>query len=78
MRGMENMGQELLRGIGEEKLKAIAESEDGKRLSKIVDMKEAEKAVKSGDMEQMKALLTKVLSSEEGRRLAEQLSKLGN
>ncbi len=78
MHNMESMGRELLRGIGEDKLKALADSEEGRKIGKMVDAKTAENAVRSGDAEQMRALLTQVLSTEEGRRLAEKLSELGN
>jgi hypothetical protein len=57
-------------------LKKAAASSDGKRLSQMIDGKEAEAAVKSGDMEAMQNILKKVLSTDEGKRLAKQLDEM--
>ena len=78
MRDMESMGLELLKGKDPEQLRRLAESEDGKRLSTMLDAGEAEQAVRSGDAKQLQSLLRKVLATEEGRRLAAQLSGLEN
>ncbi len=77
MREFENLGRDLLRDLGAEDIKEFANSEEGRRLEKLVDVKAAEKAVMSGDVEQMRAMVAQVLGTEEGRRLAEKLSRLG-
>ncbi|MDO4749329.1 MAG: hypothetical protein Q4A39_00645 [Eubacteriales bacterium] len=78
MRDMQDMGRELLKGRDPEQLRRLAESEDGRRLSSMLDLGEAERAVRSGDAKQLQALLQKVMATEEGRRLAAQLNGLGN
>ena len=77
MRDMEELGRELLKGKDPEQLRRLAESEDGKRLETMLDAGEAERALRSGDAAQLQSLLRKVLSTDEGRRLAERLSGLG-
>jgi hypothetical protein len=77
MREFENLGRELLRGFGADDIKEFVSSEEGRRLEKMVDVEAAEKAVMSGDIEQMRAMVAQLLGTEEGRRLAERLSRLG-
>ena len=56
-------------------LKAAAESEAGQKLLKSMDTGAVERAAKSGDTAALQRILTQVLSSPEGRELAEQVQK---
>lgn len=56
-------------------LKAAAESEAGKKLLQSMDAGAVEHAAKSGDTAALKRILTQVLSSPEGRELAEKVQK---
>ena len=52
----------------------LADSAEARRLSKSISPREAENALRSGDPEQLRKLLRQVLSTPEGRSLAEKLS----
>lgn len=56
-------------------LKAAVESESGKKLMQSVDAAAVERAAKSGDAAALQRLLTQVLSTPEGRSLAQQVQK---
>ena len=75
MRDLESVGRELERMGETQKLKSIAESADGQRLSRMLDAKAVEQAAKSGDAEALRGILGQVLGTDEGRRLAESLKK---
>jgi len=72
----EDIGRELERRGKSDKIKQLAESPDGQRLSNIIDVKAVESAAKSGDSAALSGILSKVLSTEEGRRLAEDIRKM--
>jgi hypothetical protein len=58
-------------------LMQFADSEDGQRLKeKFSGSDEMKKAMESGDTGSLQCLLTTVLQTEEGRRLAKQLSDM--
>ena len=71
----ERIGRELERQGKAEKLKNLADSEEGKAISQMVDAEAVQKAAKSGDAAALKAILSQVLSTSEGQRLAENLKK---
>ena len=71
----EKLGRELQRQGKTEKLKSLAESEEGRAIGRMVDAEAVQKAAKSGDAEALKSILSQVLSTSEGRRLAESLKK---
>lgn len=73
---LENLGRELQRSGKADKIKQIAQSDDGARLSSLVDTKAVEAAAKSGDSQALRSLLGQILSTEEGRRLAENVRKI--
>ena len=56
-------------------LRAAAQSEAGQKLLQHFDASEVERAAKSGDTAALKHILSQVLSSPEGRALAEQVQK---
>lgn len=71
----EKLGRELQRQGKTEKLKSLADSEEGRAVSRMVDAEAVQKAVKSGDAAALKSMLSQVLSTSEGQRLAESLKK---
>lgn len=76
MLNFENVGRELQNRGKTESIKALAESEDGMKISRMVDAGAVEAAARSGDSEALKSMLSKVLSTDEGRRLAENVRKM--
>lgn len=75
MKDLENLGRRLEQSGKSDKLRQLAESADGKAVSRMVDAKKIGKAAKSGDMAALQDILRGVLSTEEGKRLAENLKK---
>ena len=71
----EKIGRELQRQGKTEKLKSLADSEEGKAVSRMVDAEAIQKAAKSGDAAALKNILSQVLSTNEGKQLAESLKK---
>ena len=57
-------------------IKRLAESRDGQKLGQMVDRKQLEKAAASGDSEAIKNIPSSILSTEEGRRLAENVRRM--
>ena len=76
MKDLENISRELMRRGKAEDMKRLAESEDGKKLSRMVDSAALERAARSGDSAAMREILSKVLESDEGRRLAASVRKM--
>lgn len=76
MQNFENIGRELERRGKTDGIKRIAESEDGVRISRMVDPKAVEQAAKSGDNAALRDILGSVLNTEEGKRLAESVKRL--
>jgi len=56
-------------------LKAAAESESGKKLMQRIDSAALERAAKTGDTETLKRVLGQVLTTPEGRALADKIQK---
>ena len=73
---MDDLEQKLFSGARGEALRALAASEEARRLGGALDA-EAEAAVRSGDSGRMRALLARLLDTEEGRTLAAKLAGLG-
>ena len=76
MENIEAFGTELLNSKKGDSIRALADSAEGKALSEKLDPAEVERAARSGDAEAIKKLIGTVLSTPEGRSLAEKLSKL--
>ena len=76
MQNFEDLGRELSRRGKTEQLKALAETDDVQRLSKMVDSAAVEKAAKAGDWDALKAILSQVLSTAEGQRLAQSVQQM--
>ena len=77
MQDLEKMGKALFGGQKGESLRTLMESDSAKALEQKLDAEAVEKAARSGDAAALQGILTQVLSTEEGRALAEQLSKMG-
>lgn len=75
MRELERLGRELEKSGRRAELMKLAESADGKAVSRLVDAEAVGKAAKSGDMAALGDILRGVLSTDEGKRLAESLQK---
>ena len=76
MENIEQFGSALLQSQRGDALRSLADSAEGKALSEKLDPAEVERAARSGDAEAIKRLIGSVLSTPEGRSLAEKLSKL--
>ena len=76
MQNFEQVGRELQKRGKSDELKALAESPDGKKLGQMVDSSAIGQAARAGDSEALKKMLGQVLSTDEGRRLAESIRKM--
>ena len=74
MQDFEALGKRFMSGAQAEKLKAAAASPEGKKLANMLDAKVVEEAAKKGDTETLGNILRSVLATDEGKRLAAQLS----
>jgi hypothetical protein len=75
---IEKMSAELERSGKAEELRKLAESADGRALNAMFDAAAVARAVSSGDREAMQGILRQVLNTDEGRRIAKQLSDAMN
>lgn len=75
---IEKMSAELERSGKAEELRKLAESTDGRALNAMFDAAAVARAVSSGDREAMQGILRQVLNTDEGRRIAKQLSDAMN
>ena len=76
MDDLEAPGRQLLAGKNGEALRSLANSGQARRLGQRLDRSAAEAALRAGDGEALRALLEGVLSTPDGRALAEALSAL--
>lgn len=76
MRSIEEIGRELERQGKTAGIKRIAESADGMKVGSMLDAKAVESAARSGDGDALKRMLEQVLSTAEGRRLAEDVRRM--
>ena len=76
MQNFEDLGKELSRRGKTEQLQALAETDDVQRLSRMLDSAAVEKAAKSGDGQALKDILSQVLSTAEGQRLAQSVQQM--
>jgi len=72
----EQLGKELERRGKTEQIKQLAQTPEGQRFSKLVDADELERAARNGDAAAMKNIISKVLSTGEGKMLAESVRKM--
>ena len=76
MQNFEELGKELDRRGKTAELKKLAESCDSVRLSCMLDVDEAERAARNGDVAAMQNIVKNVMQTEEGKRLADSIMKL--
>ena len=76
MQNFEQLGKELERRGKANDIKRLAESEDGVKLAGMIDAQQIQQAAKTGDTEALKSLLSSVLQTQEGKRLAENVRKM--
>ncbi len=76
MQNLEQIREELQRSGQAERLKTLANSADGRKLSQMLDRRAVEEAAKKGDSEALRRAVGSVLATEEGRRLSAALEKL--
>ncbi len=75
MKDIEKLGEELRKSGRSDALMELAQSPDGRAVSRLVDAAALGRAAKSGDTAALQDILRGVLSTDEGRRLAENLRK---
>lgn len=70
---MQDIGK-MLSGRDGEKLRALADTPEAQALGRLIDPAEAEKAAKTGDTEALREMLRRILSTDEGKKLAGDIS----
>lgn len=70
MKDLDALKQELARDGRLQPLQAIADSTDGQRFADALDAQKIEQAARTGDTELLRQILTQVLSTDTGQRLA--------
>lgn len=70
MKDLDALKQDLVRDGRLQRLQAIADSTDGQRLADALDAQKIEQAARTGDTELLRQILTQVLSTDAGQRLA--------
>ena len=75
MKNFFELERELKSGPNGQRLSALADSDEGRRLSAMLDPNEVERAAKQGDTQALQSILRRVLSTPDGRALAEKLSQ---
>lgn len=70
MQSFDALKSELERQGKGDKLRALAESEDGQRINEMLDAAAVENAARTGDADALKKMLAQVLATAEGKRLA--------
>ena len=70
MKDLDALKQELARDGRLKRLQAIADSTDGQRFAGALDAQKIEQAARTGDTELLRQILTQVLSTDAGQRLA--------
>lgn len=76
MQNFEQMGRELERRGKTEDIKRLAESEEGLKLAGMIDSRKLESAARSGDTEALRSMLGQLLSTQEGKKLADNVRKM--
>lgn len=75
MNDIEKLSDRLRSSGKEEQLRRIADSPDGRAVGELLDADAVSRAARDGDMAALGNILRGVLSTEEGRRLADTLQK---
>lgn len=64
----------LLEGEDGKKLRALADTPQARELGGLIDPAEAERAARAGDVEALRGMMARILSTEQGRKLAQDIS----
>lgn len=72
----DELRKELEKSGKSDGLMRLAQSEDGQKLGKMLDVEAIRRAAGRNDSETLKRLLSGVLSTDEGKRLAENVRKM--
>ena len=75
MLDLERVNAEIEKSGKKDRLKSLADSAEGRAVSRMLDPAAVEKAAKSGDTAALQSILSVVLNTDEGKRLAERLKK---
>lgn len=70
MKDLDALKNQLARDGRLQRLQEIADSTDGQKLSGALDAQKIEQAARAGDTETLRQILTQVLSTDTGQRLA--------
>ena len=76
MAHLEEISRELEKRGKADAIKRLADSPEGKKLSGMVDAAALERAANSGDSSAMQAIVQRVLSTAEGKKLAADVKRL--
>lgn len=76
MQDLEKLGEELRRRGQEGQLKTLAASADGQKLGRMVDRTALSEALRKGDAEALRGIMSRLLSTDEGRRLNAQVQNM--
>lgn len=70
MKDLDALKNQLARDGRLQRLQEIADSTDGQKLAGALDAQKIERAARAGDTETLRQILTQVLSTDTGQRLA--------
>lgn len=70
MKDLDALKKQLARDGRLQRLQEIADSTDGQKLAGTLDAQKIEQAARAGDTETLRQILTQVLSTDTGQRLA--------
>lgn len=70
MKDLDALKNQLARDGRLQRLQEIADSTDGQELAGVLDAQKIEQAARAGDTETLRQILTQVLSTDTGQRLA--------
>ncbi len=70
MKDLDALKKQLARDGRLQRLQEIADSTDGQKLAGVLDAQKIEQAARAGDTETLRQILTQVLSTDTGQRLA--------
>ena len=79
MGNFENISKELLKGGKGNEIQKIVNSPESQKISKMVDGNALKKAVSDGDNDTVNRIMSKFLSTDEGKALAKKIGdRFGN
>ena len=73
---LEDLSRKLQQNGKADKIKQIAQSDAGAKLSSMLDSNAIEKAARSGDDQALRRMLSQILSTEEGQKLAQSIKQI--